>query len=259
MHFDLQNLKEILQVLDPMVVDNFFEDYNRSMSKDTRTYFRVCQRILSGKQGIPEKSIFRRGLTSKYSEMFAALDEVKAPLAKQQLTNKLYTFFGFYDKYYIADYERCLADIDELEYLGIDFLNIASSFDKAIDTSIMLQNGQKINSLRVYSDGVMQSPTLYRQTADDSQIVGCLFFLRDANYMLQSYPSTINNKGMANYLSIRTPNIDIGEIGLLPLDDCDFEFNDEVKETAEAIDQKEKKTLQLSLYEGRGPQSLYRG
>ena len=258
MKISIENLNYILETIEKEKFITFMENYLNEMRFNPflpkHTHERIFHKPFEAIKDEPDFTQF----IIENETFFSILDTFKKE-TKKEFETALNTLYLLYQD--IEDPKDYLNKTTILSQLQIDTVIFGYNYHKKYPISILDKNNKRVyfkpnESLLVFSDGFITNPKLYAKQKNEDEIIGCLFDIKDATFILEKENSNQNAK---KTLYLLGSNLDVEEIQNEPINN-DLQFEKSIKyilEAAKSIPYNHDIKIDYPPLEGKKPICLY--
>lgn len=264
MKIKLNPLNEILTSFEPNEFLMFLESYEKENRINPFIHKHLSQRLKQDEIEYGEDTKNSLEFFEKNKEILKQIDTHNEEIKTHIVSYIIMLNIIYQDlKDDIIEYSK---KTKELEELGID--NIIFGFNpikrkvgptivsKNLKAYIKTQNGKKIDSLKIHSNGIIENSKLVLNKNSEDKIIACVFDLKDPTFVLETTKDTTNN------LYLLGTEIDLESIKKLKnLNQSDFEFNANIENLIKNIildDYNYNLEIEYPELIGKNPKQLYR-
>lgn len=265
MKIKLEKLNVILNTLIPSEFLLFADDYERQANTNPFLLKHLHQRIRKVPFGNNQDEKKSKEFFQKHAQFFEVIDNLELE-EKRLFESHLKTLHILYTDLQNDNLQNFKQEIQTLENMKVDTISFGFTIQKRKPAPTLSTTGLKtfikndsknIEKLFVFSDGNIVKPKLYMERKNEDKIVGCMFDLQNANFILES--KTINDLPK-NHLSISGLNINAKAIEpFIELDKNDF--NENIVKTLDQVclsDRDYEITIDYPEAKDKTPKQLYR-
>lgn len=190
MKISTEELNCILEQIDKKSFMAFMENYSYELRFNPFLPKHIHERVFNEPTNSFEDEPNFINFINENESFFKILDNLKKS-SKKEFEKSLNVLYLLYQD--IENPKKYLEKTKKLEEKQLNTIVFGYNYHKKYPVDVIDQNnkhvyhkkGDKIEKLLLFSDGLITNPKLYTQKKDETKIIGCLFDLKNASFIIQ--------------------------------------------------------------------------